>query len=448
MFDLYRSLRDRADPVRVGVIGAGLFGTHLIHQLERVHGLQTVAIADIEPDRAERAFTGAGVSTSEITVVSTPMQANTVINSGGRAVLTDGEDLVETDVVVVVEATGLPNVGARHAHGAITAGKHVVMATVETETVVGPILAKLADDHGVTYSMAYGDQPSLIVELHDWARLAGFDVIAAGKGNSYREAYRYGTPTDIFERIGIDPGFADTHDLNPRMYNSFYDGTKVAVEMCAVANALEMPPDVPGMHLEPAEIPEIPELLRPEADGGILKNAPAVDTVSSIYPDGTSVDRDISFGVFIVTKASTKRVRDYLDTFGGTGLYTASAGMYQLFYRPYHLPGIETGISVASAALRNQATGAPQAHVGEVVAAAKRDLEPGEELDGGGGTTIYGKLVTAREAAEAGYVPFELLDEAVVTTAIAQDEIVTEADVRVNEDAFIYRLRQRQEREL
>ena len=445
MFSIHSRLEERDEPVRTGVIGAGLFGSNLVEQLERTVGLETTAIADVRTEKAVETLERAGVPTEDIEVVADATGADEAIASGRRAVLADGEHLVDADVEVVVEATGLPDVGARHAYEAIMRGKHVVMATVEAETVVGPILARLAERNGVVYSMAYGDQPALIVELHDWARSVGLEVVAAGKGNPYLESYRHGTPEDIFDRIGFDDEFVAERGLNPRMYNSFYDGTKVAVEMCAVANALGFPPDVPGMHLPTAEIPEIPEVLCPEPDGGILKRTGVVDTVSTLHPDGSAVERDISFGVFVVTTTSSDRVQTYLDQYSGTGLYTASDGKYQLFYRPYHLPGIETGISVASAALRNEPTGAPRAQVAEVVGAAKRDLEPGEILDGGGGFTVYGTLVDADTAAEERYVPFELLEDATVTREVAQDEVVTYDDVEVDDDSFIYTLRRLQE---
>ncbi|MFW6385490.1 MAG: hypothetical protein ACOCY7_05080, partial [Halodesulfurarchaeum sp.] len=205
-----------------------------------------------------------------------------------------------------------------------------------------------------------------------------------------------------FERWGFDGEFVEEQNLNPQMYNSFLDGTKVAVEMCAVANATGLTPDVPGMHLPDAAIPEIPEKLRPSEDGGILESTGVVDIVSSRRPDGTEIDHNIEFGVFVVTTTPNECVRQYLDQLSGSGLYTASAGEYQLFYRPYHLPGVETSISIANAAIRNEPTGTARSHETEVVGGAKRTLTPGDQLDGGGGYTTYGYLVDADRAAEAG----------------------------------------------
>lgn len=445
MLNLPRRLTEREEPIRAGVIGAGLFGTNLVHQLERATGMTTAAIADIDRAKAEAAFESAGVPPTDIQRVGSATDADAAIATGDRALLEDGMDLVRADVDVVVESTGLPEVGARHAYAAIDRGRHVVMVTVEADTVVGPILADLAENAGVTYSMAYGDQPALICELVDWAETVGFEVVAAGKGNPYRPEYRHGTPDDIFERLGFEEEFVEDRDLNPRMYNSFYDGTKVAVEMCAVANATGLEPDVPGMHLPDASIPEIPNKLRPEAAGGILSQSGVVETIATRRPDGSAVEEDISFGVYVVVRSPDEPIQGYLSHNAGPGFNVASDGEYAVFYRPHHLPGLETGVSVANAAIRNEPTGSPEARVAEVVGAAKRDLDPGTVIDGGGGSTVYGRLETAADADAAEYVPFELLDGAVVTAAIGQDEVITADDVELDEDSFLYHLRRVQD---
>jgi predicted homoserine dehydrogenase-like protein len=442
MLNLPATLAAREQPVRTGVIGAGLFGSNLVTQLERADGMVPAAIADIRTEKAVETFLQAGVDRETLTVVEDGQAAEAAVSEGRRAVLADGVDLATADLDVVVESTGVPAVAARHAFEALMAGTHVVMVTVEADTVVGPFLAELADRNGVTYSLAYGDQPALIAELVDWAETTGLEVVAAGKGVPFREAFHHGTPDDVFERLGFEQSFVESRGLNARMYNSFVDGTKVAVEMCAVANATGLRPDVPGMHLPTAEIDEIPATLRPEEDGGILGSTGVVDTVSTLYPDGSSVhpDRDISFGVFVVTRSPHEHVQQYLTQYAGPGHHVAGDGEYQVFYRPHHLPGLETGVSVASAAVRNEPTGAPRERVTEVVGAAKRDLVPGDELDGGGGTTVYGVLVDADTADREGYVPFELLEGATVTAEIGQDDLVTREAVEL-EDSFLSRLR-------
>jgi predicted homoserine dehydrogenase-like protein len=440
MLNIPTQLQRRDDPVQVGIIGAGLFGTKLTDQLARVPGLVPAAIADIDIEKAKTAFAEADVA-GAVTEADSAEDADAAIERGEHAVLTDGTALAATDVDVVVEATGVPNAGARHAYTAITEGKHVVNVTVETDTVVGPELAALAADHGVTYSYAYGDQPALMVELYDWARTIGMDVVAVGRGSMYVDEYRLGTPDDVFERFGYDDDFAEAYDLNARMYNSFLDGTKIAVETCALANATGLQPDVPGMHIPTAEVTEVPEKLRPKADGGLLEGTGVVETTSSQYPDGSTTAYDLSWSVFVVTRVPNPAVREYLVQNADHGFHVANDGKYAFFYRPYHLPGIETPVSVASAALRNEPTGAPRGHHAEVVGAAKRDLEPGTELDGGGGYTVYGVLETADRAADRTHVPFELLDGATVTDPVSRDDVLTYDAVSL-EDSFIRRLRE------
>jgi predicted homoserine dehydrogenase-like protein len=447
MLNIPSQLTELDEPIDVGVIGAGLFGTRLVDQVERAPGMRTAALADIETDKAVETLQNAGVDDALIEQVDGTESLDAAIESGDRAVIADGVDLANADVDVVVEATGIPEFGARHAYTAIMNETHVVMVTVEADTVVGPTLARLAEKAGVTYSMAYGDQPALLAELYDWAQTIGLDVVAAGKGNPFIEEYRYGTPEDVFERWGFDEEFVEENQLNPYMYNSFLDGTKVAVEMCAVANATGLKPDVPGMHLPTAELEDIPEQMRPKEDGGLLDRTGVVDTISSLKPDETQVENDIEFGVWIVTTTPNERVQQYLDQYGGSGMYIASEGKYQLFYRPHHLPGTETSVSVANAALRNEPTGVPKNREAEVVGAAKKDLAPGDELDGGGGYTVYGLLVDAETATEEDYVPLELLDDATVTTDLEKDDIVTFDDVEVDQESFLYRLRMLQDAE-
>lgn len=448
MLNIPSKLAAREEPVQVGVIGSGLFGTNLIDQLEPVTGLETAVVADIVTDKAVDTLRGAGVPPGEVTVAGNASEAQSALADGNRAVVSDGMDLIGTDVDVVVEATGVPNIGARYAYESITAGKHVVMVNVEADTVVGPILASHAERNDVTYTMAYGDQPACIVELCDWARTVGMEIVAVGKGNPYRDEYRFGTPDDVFDRIGFEDEFVEGHNLNAQMFNSFFDGTKVSVEMCAVANAVGLKPDVPGMHIPTAEIPEIPEKLRPKEDGGVLEDTGVVDTISTVYEDGSTVDHDISAGVFVVTSTPTDRVQEYLEQYSGAGWHTASDGQYHVFYRPHHLPGLETGVSVANAALNNEPTGVTRAQNAEVVGVTKQELEPGRELDGGGGYTVYGRIETAETAEANDHVPFELLDGAVVETELDRNQVVSYDDVSLEEDTFIYTLRRLQDETL
>ncbi|MFB6157729.1 MAG: hypothetical protein ABEJ34_07805 [Haloferacaceae archaeon] len=439
MFDLPRRLAARDDPVRVGVVGAGTFGRNLADQAAGVDGLRVAGVADLDVGKAARTLRGSGAGDPERT--DDPDAVREAVADGRPVVTPDATALIRSDVDVVLEATGVPEAGARHAYEAILDGTHVVMATVEADTVVGPALGRLAASAGVAYAHAYGDQPALTVELVEWARLAGFEVVAAGQGRPFREPHRYGTPDDALERFGFSPEYVAEHDPNPRLYNSFMDGTKMAVESCALANATGLPPDARGMHVPTAEIAEIPDVLRPDG-AGVLDGAGVVDAVSTVHPDGSTTDTGFPFGVFVVVRAPNERVRRHLHggIGGGDGVVTSADGEYALFYRPHHLPGVETAVSVAVAAVRGEPTGTARERVAEVVAAAKRDLDPGEGIAGGGGERVYGLVERAGATDDA--VPLELLDGAEVTRPVARDETLTYADVDVDRDSFLHHLRE------
>ena len=295
---------------------------------------------------------------------------------------------------VVVEATGNPAVGIRHARAAIAAGKHVVMVNVEADVLAGPLLAEEARKAGVVYSLAYGDQPALTAEMVDWARATGFRVVAAGKGTKYLPAYHDVTPDGVWGHYGLTAGEAQSAGMNPQMFNSFLDGTKSAIEMAAIANAsgLDVPSD--GLLFPPCGVDDLPHVMRPRDAGGVLEKAGMVEVVSSLERDGRPVFRDLRWGVYVVLEAPN----DYAaDCFKQYGLKTDASGRYAAMYKPYHLIGLELNISILSAALRGEPTGQPHGFRGDVAAVAKRDLRAGEMLDGEGGYTVWGKLMPAAD---------------------------------------------------
>lgn len=439
MFNIPAKLAALDSSIRVGLIGAGVFGSRLVNQIRHVPGMEIAAIADIDEQKAVETFRGGGVPADAITVGQSPSEVEAAIENTNKVVLSDGMNLAEADVDVIVEATGNAEVGASHAFTALMNGKHVVMANVEADSVVGPVLAELAENNGVTYSLAYGDQPAVTVELVDWARTSGFEVVAAGRG--IRKENHYCTPDNVFDFLGLDEAFVTEHDLNPQMYTTFLDGTKSSVEMCSIANAAGLRVDSSGMHKPIAEIPEIPEKFKLKEDGGLLSQKGVADVIQTEYPDGTRVEQDISFGQFVVTTTTNQPLREYLEERNGSGWYVSDAGKYHVFYRPFHLAGTETSVSIASAVLRNEPTGTAKSQNTEVIGKAKRDLESGEAVDGPGGFTVYGQIEDRATANEAGLVPYELLKGAEVVADVEKDSAITYDDVSVETDSFIYSLR-------
>ena len=317
-----------------------------------------------------------------------------------------------------------------HSLLAIHHGRHVVMVNVEADVLAGPLLAKRAAAAGVIYSMAYGDQPALIAEMVDWARTAGLDVVCAGKGTKYLPQYHASTPDTVWSHYGFTPEQLASGDFNPNMFNSFLDGTKSAIEMAAVANATGLTPPDNGLAFPPCGVDDLSSLLRPRADGGILDGKCMVEVVSSLERDGRPVFRDLRWGVYAVFEASSDYVR---RCFAEYGLKTDSSGNYAAMYKPYHLIGLELGLSVASIVLRKEATGVPRHFAGDAVATAKRDLKAGEMLDGEGGFTVYGRLMPAAQSLGQGALPIGLAHGVRLMAPVARGQTVCWDHVTANE---------------
>jgi predicted homoserine dehydrogenase-like protein len=417
-------------PVRVGLIGAGKFGSMFLAQVPSIAGLEAVLICDRDLDRAKAACRTVGWDTGRI--------ARTQFSARGH------DACIDERVEVVVEATGDPGAGIAHALAAIESRKPIVMVNVEADALAGPWLAAKARTAGVIYSLAYGDQPALIAEMVDWARSAGFIVAAAGKGTKYLPAYHAVTPDGVWEHYGLTAAEARAAGMNSQMFNSFLDGTKSAIEMAAVANACEL--DVPhdGLLFPPCGADALATVLRPKNLGGVLERDGMVEVVSSLARDGSPVPRDLRWGVYVVLKAAN----DYAAAcFKQYGLPTDASGRYAAMYKPYHLIGLELSISVLNAALRREPTGSCRAWRGDAVAVAKRALKTGETLDGEGGYTVYAKLIPAARSLERGALPIGLAHHVKLTRDVAAGEILTAADVALDSTQEAVRVRREMERD-
>ena len=408
-------------PVRVGLIGAGKFGSMFLAQVPSIAGLEIAVIADLDPERAKAACRTVGWDAGRI----------------ARTRFTDrGSDACEAEVVI--EATGNPAAGIAHALAAIDAGKHIVMVNVEADALCGWLLAARARERGVVYSMAYGDQPALVAEMVDWARSAGFEVAAAGKGTKYLPFYHTVTPDDVWTHYGLTAAEAKAAGMNPQMFNSFLDGTKSAIEMAAIANAcaLDVPSD--GLQFPPCGVDDLARVLRPRALGGVIEHDGMVEVVSSLERDGRGVFRDLRWGVYVVLKAPNEYAASCFKQYG---LPTDDTGRYAAMYKPFHLIGLELSISVLNAALRGEATGATRAWRGDVATVAKRALKAGETLDGEGGYTVYGRLVPAARSLTERALPLGLAHTVRLTSDIAAGALVRWSDVAIDAGTLAVRTR-------
>jgi len=433
----------RGEPVRVGLIGAGKFGTMILAQLRLMRGVRLRVLADLSPQRARDAAVAAGWSAAAFATTASASAANDAARAGRVALVESGEIAADCEIDVLIEATGHEEAGARHAHRALNNRVHVVMVTVEADVVVGPILHDTARRNGVVYSMAYGDQPAIICELVDWARTCGFEVVAAGKGTKYAPKYRRSTPDTAFGFYGFTREQIATGGFNPRMFNSFLDGTKSAIEMVAVANAtgLDVPDD--GLSFAPASVHDLPVLLRPRDEGGILPRAGVVDVVSCIRDDESFVDDHLRWGVYVTFTSESAYAR---RCFGEYGIATDPDGRYAALWRPYHLIGLEIGVSVASVALRGEPTGAPFAgHRAEVVCATRAPMRAGDVIDGEGGYAAYGTCMSAERGRRERLVPMGLAHGLRLTRDVPADHPIGIDDVTFDDSSFLWKLRREQD---
>jgi predicted homoserine dehydrogenase-like protein len=441
--NLHRLLQDRAErrqPVRVVLIGAGKFGSMYLSQARRTAGIQVLAVADLAPDRARASLERVGWPAERYAAKSLDEAART-----GSTFVTDDAmaALSHPATEVVIDATGHPAAGIAHALACCDARKHIVMVNVEADALAGPLLAARAREAGIVYSLAYGDQPALICELVDWARAAGFAVVAAGKGTKYLPEYHAATPRTVWGHYGFSDAMVAQGDFNAQMFNSFLDGTKSGIEMTAVANATGLTPSPSGLAFPPCGVDDLPRVLRPAQNGGSLHHAGQVEVISSLERDGRPVFRDLRWGVYVTFAAEHEYVRRCFHEYG---IVTDPGGEYAAMYKPSHLIGLELGISVASAALRREPTGAPDAWRADCVATAKRALKAGEVLDGEGGYTVWGKLMTARDSASRRALPIGLAHKVKLKRDVAAGETVSWDDVEHDADAHAVRVRREMER--
>ncbi|MBX9748096.1 MAG: flagellar biosynthesis protein FlgA [Roseococcus sp.] len=426
--NLARLLAARAaagKPITVGVIGAGKFGAMFLAMAARSPGIHVAVIADLAPAKARENLTRIGWAPEQ----SAASDLDHAIATRATFV-TDNAALVnDPRIEVVVESTGNPAAGIRHALAAIAARQHIVMVNVEADVLAGPLLAAKAAAAGVVYSMAYGDQPALVCEMVDTIRAMGLPVIAAGKGTKYLPVFHASTPETVWGHYGLTPEQAAAGGMNPQMFNSFLDGTKSSIEMAAIANATGLLPPEDGLAFPPCGVQDLPHILRPRAEGGILPQKGMVEVISGLERDSRQVVGDLRWGVYAVFEGETDYIR---RCFSEYGVHTDSTGHYAALWRPYHLIGLELAVSVASVALRREPTGCGEAWRGDAVATAKRPLKAGEILDGEGGAMVWGKCIPAARSLAENALPIGLAHGVKLLRDIPEGVVLRQSDVALD----------------
>ncbi|MSQ63786.1 MAG: flagellar biosynthesis protein FlgA [Betaproteobacteria bacterium] len=429
--NLYAKLLERENqgkPLRVGLIGAGKFAAMYLAQVPKTPGVHLVAIADLAPDKAKENLERIGWSPAAISA--------TLISDDWQKLVSNPE------IDILIEATGNPVAAVEHILGAFRHGKHVINVTVEADAFCGPILAKKAREAGVVYSLAYGDQPAIICDLVDWARAAGFPVVAAGRGHKWLPHFAQSTPETVWGYYGLTPEQAKLGGLNPKMFNSFLDGSKPAIESSAVCNATGLTPAPDGLAFPPCSVEDLPSLMKPKDEGGVLHHKGQVEVVSSLTKDAKPISYDIRFGVWVVFEGETEYIR---RCFSEYGVKTDASGRYACMYKRWHLIGLEVGISVASVGLRGEPTGCATGWRADAVAVAKKDLSKSEILDGEGGYTVVGRLMPAAASLAQDCLPLGLAHGWKLLRPVAAGQPLRWSDVAVEANVPAVKLRREME---
>jgi predicted homoserine dehydrogenase-like protein len=410
-------------PVKVGLIGAGQMGQEIIAQVGEMVGMEIAAVTDLTVERARRGYTFS-VRQTPIVEARDSAEAGRAVRDGRWVVGTDWRTITDNpEIEAVIDATGSPHLGAEISQAAIRNRKHIVMMNVECDVTVGPALRRLADEAGVVYTLASGDEPAAILELWRFARAMGFEVVAAGKGKN--------NPLDIYATPATLADKAKARDMNPRMLCEFVDGSKTMVEMCAVANATGLVPDRRGMHGAKCNIRDLHHVFVPKKDGGILGKAGCVDFAIG----------DVNPGVFLIVTTGNQRLRE------GLAQRDMGPGPYYNLFRPYHLCSCEVPLTVARAVFYRESSGHPMDRpVAECFPVAKRDLKKGEALDAIGETCYRGSIDLAEAARAERLLPLGLARGMTMTRDVPRDTPLSWDMVDTGKETALLALRRQQDR--
>ncbi len=411
---LHSKLENHKENINIAFIGCGKFISMFLSQYNQLKKINIDAIVDLDIEKAKSNCIKSGLAKEIIDNINF---ANSL------------DSILDRNIEIVIEATGNPIVGTQHAYKVIQSKKHIIMVNVEADVLCGKYLSDLAKENNVIYSMAYGDQPSLILEQIEWARLNGFFVTSAGKGTKYHPSFEYSTPENVWDNYGLKPQEAKNAGMNPKMFNSFVTGDKSSIEMAAVVNSSGLKCPDNGLTYPPVGVYDIANKLIPKNRGGHLDHEGQVEVISSIDRNKIQIKNDLRWGVYIVIKAQNSYAKNCFKEYG---MITDKSGDYSAIWRPYHYIGLELAQSIYSIALDQKPTGHTKFFNAEVISVTKKDLHIGEILDGEGGFASRGKLVTARCSVENNYLPLGLTDGAKIKKSIKKDEYIKIDDVEIN----------------
>ena len=411
---LHSKLEDYKGNINIAFIGCGKFISMFLSQYNQLKKIKIDTIVDLDIEGAKSNCIKSGLKKETVEKINFVNSLDSILNR---------------NIEIFIEATGNPIAGTLHAYKIIQVKKNIIMVNVEADVLCGKYLSDLAKENNVIYSMAYGDQPSLIIEQIEWARLNGFFVTCAGKGTKYHPSFEYSTPESVWNNYGMTAEQAKKAGMNPKMFNSFVTGDKSSIEMAAVANASGLKCPVNGLTYPPVGVYDIANKLRPKDKGGHIDHEGQVEVISSIDRKKIQIENDLRWGVYIVIKAQNNYVKNCFKEYG---MVTDNSGEYSAIWRPYHYVGLELAQSIYSIALDKKPTGYTKFFNADVVSVAKKDLASGEMLDGEGGFASRGRLVASKDSIEGKFLPLGLSDGAKTKKSIKKDEFIKIDDVEIN----------------
>ena len=411
---LHSKLEDYKGNINIAFIGCGKFISMFLSQYNQLKKIKIDTIVDLDIEGAKSNCIKSGLKKETVEKINFVNSLDSILNR---------------NIEIFIEATGNPIAGTLHAYKIIQVKKNIIMVNVEADVLCGKYLSDLAKENNVIYSMAYGDQPSLIIEQIEWARLNGFFVTCAGKGTKYHPSFEYSTPESVWNNYGMTAEQAKKAGMNPKMFNSFVTGDKSSIEMAAVANASGLKCPVNGLTYPPVGVYDIANELIPKDKGGHIDHEGQVEVISSIDRKKIQIENDLRWGVYIVIKAQNNYVKNCFKEYG---MVTDNSGEYSAIWRPYHYVGLELAQSIYSIALDRKPTGYTKFFNADVVSVAKKDLASGEILDGEGGFASRGRLVASKDSIEGKFLPLGLSDGAKTKKSIKKDEFIKIDDVEIN----------------
>lgn len=406
----------------VGIVGLGIMGKSLLTTLNILEAFGPSIISARRKESLTEAFAIAKIPEDRYILTNDIDKARIAIKEN-KYVGTLDNFIPATISDCLVDCTGVTDVGCQISLCAIKNKVNIVSLNVEMDATVGPYLKDLAKESGIVYSGTAGDEPGAIVDLYDFCKNCGFEVLVLGKGKN-NALDNYATQDDLAQD-------AKRRGINKRMLTSFVDGTNTMIELNAVCNALGFLPDVRGCHFFHSTPKTLADDIKLKSQGGILNSYGIVDFVKGIAP-----------GVFAIIKTKNEFIRKEME------YLSMGKGDNFAIYRPFHLTSLETPTSIMRAVLLGDSTISPKDKpYAETVAVAKRDIKKGEKFDSIGGYMVFGSLEDAKIQKKENHVPIGIITEgSYAKRDIKKDTVLTRDDIELNEDNIIVKTRREQEK--